>query len=176
MWVLLCLQCQHGPGSFHASLLLHTDRSMPPGPACRHGIVFDGTSNELKALVEAFWAAGKVVSGEPQIFCQEPTAVAVEARSCRWEKLQRRSISRASNLRLPCPCPCSCLPRPRRAGHCRGTRRRFHPQGQGGKLVGTCAVGGQGWGSASASPQPCICLVPHSVGVPLPGAAPPCCR
>lgn len=27
-----------------------------------HGIVFDGTSNELKALVEAFWAAGKVVS------------------------------------------------------------------------------------------------------------------
>ena len=28
-----------------------------------HGICFDGTSPEFKALVEAFWAAGKVVSG-----------------------------------------------------------------------------------------------------------------
>ena len=71
-WVLCCLLlCQHGrhPGRHPCypciSLLLRTARSMPPGPSCRHGIVFDGTSNEVKLLVETFWAAGKVVAGEP---------------------------------------------------------------------------------------------------------------
>ncbi len=28
-----------------------------------HGIAFDGTSDELRALVERFWAADKVVAG-----------------------------------------------------------------------------------------------------------------
>lgn len=29
-----------------------------------HGIAFDGTGDAMQRLVEAFWAAGKVVSGE----------------------------------------------------------------------------------------------------------------
>ena len=41
-----------------------TPPAAPPTHPCSHGICFDGTSGVVIKLVEAFWNAGKVVSGE----------------------------------------------------------------------------------------------------------------